>query len=61
MNLLMVDISDIKGVKLGDVATLIGTDKGQSVTAEQLADWSGTINYEILARISSDTPRIISD
>ena len=61
MNLMMVDISDIKGVKQGDIATLIGTDTGQRVTTEQLADWSGTINYEILARISPETIRIVSD
>ena len=61
MNLMMVDISDIKGVKLGDVATLLGTEMGQNVSAEQLADWSGTINYEILARISSETARIITE
>lgn len=61
MNLIMVDISDIKGIKLGEIATLIGTDNGQTLSAEQLADWSGTINYEILARISPETTRVISD
>ena len=59
MNLMMVDVSDIKGAKLGDEVTLIGRSKNDSVTAEQLGGWSGTINYEILARISSKIPRII--
>ena len=52
MNLLMVDVTDIKGVRLGDVATIIGTDGDEQVSAELLADWAGTINYEILARLS---------
>lgn len=59
MNLMMVDVTDIKGVKLGDEVTLIGRDKKDAVTTEQLADWSGSINYEILARLSGQTPRII--
>jgi alanine racemase len=59
MNLMMVDVSDITGVKLGDEVTLIGTDGREKITAEQLGDWSGTINYEILARLSSLIPRIL--
>jgi alanine racemase len=59
MNLMMVDVTDIKGVKFGDEATLIGRTKNDAVTAEQLAGWSGTINYEILARLSQKIPRLI--
>jgi len=59
MNLMMVDVTDIKGVKLGDEVTLIGRSGKDAVTAEQLADWSGTIQYEVLARLSSGLPRII--
>ncbi|MEK7775356.1 MAG: alanine racemase [Candidatus Zixiibacteriota bacterium] len=59
MNLMMVDVSDIKGVKLGDEVTLIGSDGRENVTAEMLGDWSGTINYEILARLSPMIPRIV--
>jgi alanine racemase len=59
MNLMMVDVTDIKGVKTGDTATLIGRDGNEMLPAEQLADWAGTINYEILARLSPATERII--
>ncbi len=59
MNLMMVDVTDIKGVKTGDTATLIGRDGNEMLSAEQLADWAGTINYEILARLSPMTERII--
>jgi len=52
MNLMMVDVTDIAGVKLGDVATLVGRDGKEVLTAEQLAEWAQTINYEILARLS---------
>lgn len=59
MNLMMVDVTDIKGVKLGDEVILIGKSKKDAVTVEQLADWSGSINYEILARLNPQTPRLI--
>lgn len=59
MNLMMVDVTDIKGVRLGDIVTLIGNDGDESITAEQLADWPGTINYEILSRLSPLLPRVV--
>ena len=59
MNLMMVDITDIRGVRLHDEVTLIGAQGNDSVTAEQIGEWAGTINYEVLARLSFATPRII--
>jgi alanine racemase len=58
MNIIMVDITDIPGVGEGDVATLIGRDGGERVSAEELAELAGTINYEILAGISAALPRV---
>lgn len=60
MNLMMVDISDIPGVKLEEPVTLIGNSKGEYLSANQLADWAGTVNYEILSRINEKVPRIVS-
>ena len=66
MNLMMVDITDIPGVKLEMPVTLIGKSTAprnsttpERISIEQLAAWSGTINYEILARLSRSTPRLI--
>lgn len=59
MNLMMVDITDIPGVILEDPALLIGQVRGEKLTAELLGSWAGTINYEILARLSPAIPRII--
>jgi alanine racemase len=58
MNITMVDVTDIPGVREGDVATLIGPDGEERVTAEELAEHAGTINYEILAGISPLLPRV---
>ena len=59
MNLTMVDITDIPGVKLYDRATFIGTDGDESISANTLAGWCRSINYEILAGLSPLIPRII--
>ncbi len=59
MNLLMVDLTDIEDVSVGDVVYLIGEEGEEKVTADTLADLAQTINYEILSRISISVPRIV--
>ncbi len=56
MDTIMVDITDIKNdsVTIGSIATLIGTDKNESITVNELTDMlHDTIPYEILCGISS--------
>ena len=60
MNLCMIDVTDVQSVRLGDQATLIGSSGQENLTAEQLAGWAATINYEILARLSPNIPRVIT-
>ena len=52
MNLMMVDVTEAAEAKTGDVATLIGSEKNNKITAENLAKIAGTINYEIVSRIN---------
>jgi len=54
MNLMMVDITDIKGVKLEEPVVLLGQDSRESVSADQLALWANTVNYEITSRINGN-------
>lgn len=61
MNMIMVDVTSIPHCQVGDVATLIGTDGTESVTADELADLAGTINYEMVTRIEPGLPRIVVD
>ena len=58
MDMMMVDVTDVPGVALGDDVTLIGGDGAESVTVDEVARWAGTINYEILCGISKRVPRI---
>jgi alanine racemase len=52
MNIVMVDLTDAPEARTGDVATMIGRDGDDAVTVEEIAEGAGTINYEILARLS---------
>jgi alanine racemase len=52
MNLIMVDVTDVPGVGLEDEVVLLGRSGDEEITAETMADWAGTINYEIVTRIS---------
>jgi alanine racemase len=60
MNLTMIDLTDIPGPVLEEEVTLLGRSGDEEVSAETLASWAGTINYEIVARLSPATPRRIS-
>jgi alanine racemase len=57
MNLTMVDISDIPRAGLEDEVVLLGRDGEERIAAETMAEWAGTINYEIVTRISPFLPR----
>jgi alanine racemase len=59
MNIFIVDLTDIPDVCLEEPVVLIGTDGNETVTAADLAGMSGTISYEIVARISPAIPRFV--
>lgn len=59
MDFIMVDITDIPGVKLEDPVTLIGAEGREKITADQLASLAGTISYEMVTRINPLIPRFI--
>jgi alanine racemase len=60
MNMFVVDVTDIPNVKTEDEVVLLGKQAAdEEITAEELAGLIGTINYEIVARVSSLLPRII--
>lgn len=59
MNMIVVDVTDIKGVKIEDEVALIGNKDGLHVSADEIAKKLGTINYEVVSRINPLLPRII--
>ena len=57
MDQFMVDVSHIDNVKIGDEVVLIGTQGDKEVSATEMADIIGTINYEITCDITKRVPR----
>ncbi len=59
MNVTMIDITHIPGVRLYDTATILGRDGDEMITADTHGSWCHTINYDILAGLSPLLPRQI--
>lgn len=59
MDQFMCDVTDIENVRVGDYAVLIGKCGEEMITADDIADMTGTIGYEIVCGISSRVPRVI--
>ncbi|MEK6564282.1 MAG: alanine racemase [Candidatus Omnitrophota bacterium] len=58
MDQMMVDVTHIRGIKAGQEVVLIGRQKGESVSAEELAKLAGTIPYEIACSLGHRVTRI---
>lgn len=58
MDQMMLDVSAVPQVKAGDTVTVMGNEGNVSITAEELAAQSGTINYEITCNPSRRVPRV---
>lgn len=61
MNLIVVDVSHLPKVQLGDEVVFLGRQGGKQITADYLADLFGTINYEITTALDRALPRILVD
>lgn len=57
MDLTLIDVTDVEGVRVGDRVTLLGTDGALSIPAEEIARTAGTISYEITCGVSQRVPR----
>jgi alanine racemase len=57
MDNITVDVGSEAAVAVGDRVTIIGGDRDERITAEELARRIDTINYEILCGISTRVPR----
>jgi alanine racemase len=58
MNMMMVDVTHLTNIAVGDTVTLIGQDGEEHIGANDLAEWARTINYEVLSRLHPEIPRI---
>lgn len=54
MDMTMIDVTDIPGVKQGDEVIIFGKE----LPIQQMANWAGTIPYEIMTGISQRVKRV---
>lgn len=58
MDWTLLDVTDIPDIKIGDRVILIGEQDGLKITAEELAEKTDTISYEITCGIDRRVERI---
>ena len=58
MDQMLADVSDVRQARAGDEVVLIGDQGTQSITANELADWCGTVPWEVLTNITYRVPRV---
>ncbi|MBK7645187.1 MAG: alanine racemase [Planctomycetes bacterium] len=58
MDYITVDVGHIPGAAVGDTATLIGTDRNETITVAEVAEKAGTIAYEITCSVGRRVQRL---
>jgi alanine racemase len=58
MDLTTIDVTDIADAAVGDEVVLLGAQKGDEITAEELAAKLDTISYEVFCNVGARVPRV---
>ncbi|WP_258840447.1 alanine racemase [Mechercharimyces sp. CAU 1602] len=58
MDQMMIDVSSVMPVKVGDEVVLYGNQRASSISVDEVADMLNTISYEVTSKISRRVPRI---
>lgn len=58
MDQCMVDVTDVPDVKINDEVIVMGTDGTNTILADDIADATGTINYEITCAFGQRLPKV---
>jgi alanine racemase len=58
MDVSVLNLSRVPGVRAGDVATFIGRDGAEEIRVDEVAERCGTISYEILTGLTQRLPRV---
>lgn len=61
MDMIIVDLTDLGEAAVGDEVVLLGSQRDDAITVQELADWADTITYEVLTGISARVPRVYKD
>ncbi len=58
MDYCMIDVTDVKDIKVGDEVMVFGRKEGVDISIEQIAVAMGTINYEVVCIVGKRVPRV---
>lgn len=58
MNMFVVGVSHVPNIGLEDEVVLLGKQGNEEITIDEVAEKIGTINYEVVSRISPLLPRV---
>ncbi|HSQ91454.1 MAG TPA: alanine racemase [Nitrospiraceae bacterium] len=58
MDMIMIDVTDLGPVRVGEIVTLIGQQGEESIWADEVSNWMDTIPYEVLCGIGHRVPRL---
>jgi alanine racemase len=58
MDMITVEVNDIKNIKAGDEVVLIGKSNKAQITADEFAEYADTSCYEIVTRINPKIQRV---
>ncbi|MEG1164410.1 MAG: alanine racemase [Anaerovoracaceae bacterium] len=58
MDQCMIDVTDVPNVKVGDEVIVMGTDGKNTILADDIANATGTINYEITCALGQRLPKV---
>ena len=57
MDVCMLDVTDLPGVRAGEMVTLLGTQGAETIGVHEMAAWADVIAYEITCGVSKRVPR----
>ncbi|MDL2218499.1 alanine racemase [Christensenellaceae bacterium OttesenSCG-928-M15] len=58
MDMCMLDVTEIEGVRPGDTVTILGADGENAISVEELSTAADTIPYEIFCAVGRRVPRL---
>jgi len=57
MNMMVVDVTDLNTIAIGDEVVLIGVQGKNSISVNSFSDMNNSMNYELLTRLPNEIPR----
>ncbi len=61
MNMMVVDVTDLESIAVGDEVVLIGEQGNNNISVSSFSDMNNSMNYELLTRLPNDIPRKVVD